>query len=216
MPKSSMEKTKPAACSSYIRRTGGFIGKEAAFGQFQFQQVVGQVVGVHKVDDFAGQVGVVKVQARNVDRNGHGLVALVQPAAQCAAGLVPDIFVQPYNKAVAFKQGDEAAGQDEAVSRVGPAHQGFGPDDAPAGNFHLGLEIELELLFFQCGVHLVGNIGFVVQSFAQGVVVKGKAAEVAALDGFLRQVGPVAEHMGRGAAVFYLADAEKELDPERF
>ena len=69
-------------------------------------------------------------------------------------------------------------------------------------------------MFFQRFVHLVSDVAFIVQMFAQGIIVKGKIDNVAALDRFLRQIGPVAQDVSRGAGVLHRADAKEQLDPK--
>ena len=69
-------------------------------------------------------------------------------------------------------------------------------------------------MLFQRFVHLVSDVAFIVQAFAQGIIVKGKIDNVAALDRLLRQIGPVAQDVSRSAGVLHRADAKEQLDPE--
>lgn len=175
-----------------------FIFKKGALRELQFQQMPGQSVFVGQGPQFVAEAVVVEVHARDIDGHGQGTVALVQPGAQQLAGLLPDVFVQLDDEAVAFEKGHKTARRDQAPFRMSPAGQGFGSHNAPAEYFHLGLEVGYELAFGQGRVHLVLDEEFVQHPVAQLVVIKGIVGHAAALDGLEGQIGPLADFAHRG------------------
>lgn len=84
-----------------------FVLEEGAFGEFQFEEVRRQLVAAHQVEQLFTQARIVDMHTRHVHGDGRGREAVVNPAAQGDAGLLPDVFIQPDDEAVLLEQGDE-------------------------------------------------------------------------------------------------------------
>ena len=92
-------------------------------------------------------------------------MALLIPAVEVLADLVPDIFVQVEDQAGFFQGGDEVRGLQPAQLLMIPAAEGFCTGDLTGFIVHLGLVPYLDIPGFQRCRKAVGDFGDVLSLF---------------------------------------------------
>jgi hypothetical protein len=131
----------PQACRGVL-----VVRQQRALGELDLEQVRTQVVVAKALGQRRVDVGPGQLDAGHVDRDGHGIVARVQPTADLSAGGIdhprPDGDDQPR----VLGDRDELLGSHGSQLRALPAQQRLGADDLPLGDVDLGLIVELELV----------------------------------------------------------------------
>ena len=178
-----------------------------ALGQLQME-----LGGLHAVfpDDLQQrirQVGMADVRPGHIDRHRQLRISFFPPEAQRGTHIFPDIPVQPGDKTVFLKQGNEFSRGQKAQLRVNPAHQSLGPRQTVIVQAVLRLIIDNKLPFVQCGLHGLRN-GLLPQQLApQNIIIDREVAIILIFNAVHRQIGPIAHLLHRNGTVSDLVDA---------
>ena len=124
-----------------------------AFSQFYFNKMSGHAVFTLFLDDFAEEVAVHQVEAREVHRDGNTRQALLKEGFQELEDLFVHDHVEFDDKARLFAHGNEFVGEDEFALAGLPAHQRFAAHEDAAVDVHLGLVVRDEFIVLQRLLH---------------------------------------------------------------
>ena len=124
------------------RVRGGFrILQQGVFGQLDFQPVGRKTFLAQDREDVVGEVGVVELGRRNVDRQEE----VLRPVAGMMAGLAQDLVAHRGDQAAVLGDGDELLGRQHAALGMIPARQALEADNGVVLEVHQRLIVGLDL-----------------------------------------------------------------------
>ncbi|MNO98585.1 hypothetical protein D3C76_903330 [compost metagenome] len=179
---------------------------ERALGQLELDPVGFGAPGGEGALDAFQEPRVAQVMGRQVDRDG-ALIALFMPGIALAQGGIQHPEGERGDQAGVLRQLDELVRRQHAVLRMAPAHQGLGAADLVAGDLHLGLVVEQQLVAVD-GAAQVAHQRQVLGAFLVQAALEYRKAGVGAL-GLLHGAAGAADQRFRCGA---MAGVEGDAD----
>ena len=137
---------------------GLLVLRHHALGDFDIEEIVGNLVlGGDAVHD-AKDVAQLKIQAGEVHGHGNGRLVPVQRFADSRADLPDDAAVQQVDDPHALQHGDELIRANHSVVGVHPARQRLKAAQLPGNRADDGLVIGLDIPPLQCGVKVALDV----------------------------------------------------------
>jgi hypothetical protein len=205
----------PSALMRAQDRHRGFrIRHQHRFGQLEFEQRPVDPGGADDALDDGGQVGLLQLARRQVDRHRRHRQAGRFPGAQLAADLADHPFADRQDQAGIFEDGDEFQRRHQAALRMLPAQQGFEAADAAARQVQLGLVVQQEFAALQRLAQLRLELDALGRVLVQrrGIELPGVAAIV--LGAVHGGVGALEQLLGAGAVLRIAGDADARRDEQ--
>ena len=166
----------------------------------------GELVGQRGLRELAA--GEVDGQAGKVDRGVGG------PARELAAGLAQHPAPERDDQPALLGDGDERAGEHDALARVAPAHERLDPDDPALVEVDERLVVELELVALERVAEVVLELEALGHAPADGGVEELVARAAVVLGALHRGVGVAHERLGVVAAPVGDGDADAGADDD--
>src|SRR5882672_4142520 len=193
-----------------------------ALGELELQTPGLELGGAHGALHGLDEAGAAELPRGNVYGEAQPGVARLVPGLDLATALDDGELAERVDQIGVLGDGHELHRRDPPPPLVMPAHQGFDPDDAPAGEHHLRLVVHFQLVLFQREPQLVLQFNAVGGLPGHGGGVELEAVAAVGLDTVHRGVGVAQQDVELFAVARINArpDAQRDvevasLDPER-
>src|SRR5882757_9788438 len=193
-----------------------------ALGELELQTPGLKLGRAHGALHGLDEAGAAKLPGGNVYGETQWSVARLVPGLDLATALDDSELAERVDQIGVLGDGHELHRRDPPPLLMMPAHQGFDPHDAPAGEHHLGLVVHFQLVLLQREPQLVLQFDAVGGLPGHGGGVELEAVAAVALDTVHRGVGVAQQDVELFAVARINArpDAQRDvevasLDPER-
>ena len=183
------------------------IAHQARFGDLDFQPVGGEPRGGKRRFEYFGEVRLLELHRRDVDRDAHRRAGVLRPAGGVAAGLLQRPAAKRRHQLAFLGDLNEGIGHQHTVPGMLPAHQRLGADDPARGKLELGLVVQPQLVRRQGTAKIAGQADAVLGLGGQLGGVEGEGGAGLA-GGVERCLGAAGQLLGRARIIGIQGDPD--------